>query len=162
MLRDLQHAVLSLTHNPCYLQRNKRPLYMYMQLLKHTYSVYPWACVVQAGGQLLGQHTMHPLTVHFLTYHIAGNIGVELNLADWQFWKQTAKLKSANVSSMNCFGRVWEDWSNTYHAWLLQKQLPFGLYNEQCFRFGTEIVSAMLRRSSSVRDRPQWDSPSLQ
>ena len=30
-----------------------------------------------------------------VNYHIARNIGRELNLADWQFWKQTAKLKSA-------------------------------------------------------------------
>ena len=28
-------------------------------------------------------------------YHIAGNIGKELNLVGWQFWKQTTKLKLA-------------------------------------------------------------------
>ena len=33
------------------------------------------------------------------TYCIARNIGGELNLVDWRFWKQTAKLKSSNIYS---------------------------------------------------------------
>ena len=36
------------------------------------------------------------------TYCIAGNIGGELNLMDWWFWKQIAKLKSAK-DSLRCF-----------------------------------------------------------
>ena len=30
-------------------------------------------------------------------HHTGGNVGVELNLLDWQFWNQTTKLKSGNV-----------------------------------------------------------------
>ena len=32
------------------------------------------------------------------TYHMVGNIGWNLSLADWWFWKQIAELNSANIS----------------------------------------------------------------
>ena len=42
------------------------------------------------------------LMVDIHDYRIAGNIGGELNLADWRFWKQAAKLKSANIYIVTC------------------------------------------------------------
>ena len=49
-------------------------------------------------------HVSSHVIVEYLTYEwvgqayrIAGNIGGELNLADWRFWKQAAKLKPANI-----------------------------------------------------------------
>ena len=41
-----------------------------------------------------------------VTCRIAGNIGWELNLVDWQFWKQTAKLESVYIWSINCVVHV--------------------------------------------------------
>ena len=37
---------------------------------------------------------------------IARNTGGELNLKNWQFFKHTAKLKSANIYSINCMVHV--------------------------------------------------------
>ena len=55
---------------------------------------------------------MHFLLPYIPIYHIAGNIGGELNLADWRFYKHTAKFKSANyfsstnVTSCNLVGLI--------------------------------------------------------
>ena len=43
-------------------------------------------------------------------HRTAGNIGGELNLADWRFWKQTAKLKSANIYNILADFNTLADW----------------------------------------------------
>ena len=91
------------------------------------------------------------------TYRIASNIDGKLNLVDWQYWKQTAKSKSANihVQSINCIVHVCKDGSKIYHASLLQKKLPFGLSIKGpiSYRWRTPICEQKCRKCIFVSNK---------
>ena len=91
-------------------------------------------------------------------YCIAGNIGGELNLADWRFWKQTTKLKSPIYSlhvASHCVLHVCEDGSKIYNASLLQKKSPFGLsVKVPIYRWRIPMCK-QTNRKCSERKRPR-------
>ena len=94
-------------------------------------------CPVQTGLKFLTtilaleHHTVWTVDLASDIYYcIVGNIGRGLNLANWQFWKQTAKLKPANIKfthGINCVAHMHEDRLEIYHASLLKKKSPYGL-----------------------------------
>ena len=59
------------------------------------------SCVLATTGKLQPQTCTTVTFQYSICAHrtcIARYISGEINLADWRFWKQTAKLKSANIN----------------------------------------------------------------
>ena len=93
-----------------------------------------------------------------MIYRIAGNIGGELNLTDWWIWKQTAKLKSANIwFFINCVVHVCKDRLKIYQAMLLERSRPSvcpskvtSLTDEELQCANKEVESVLKQKASGA------------
>ena len=105
--------------------------------------------------------TLFTLMYKSTTYHIAENTGGELNLANWRFWKQATKLKSANIQfahskSVNCVVYVRKDGLKIYHAFVTSKEVALRFVHQRSHLFTDEEFQCVNKKwKVYYKKRPQ-------